>query len=245
MRTPSLAYRVTTELRTAITDGAFDLGEPLSEDALSEIFDVSRTPVREALRQLQAEGLVDVVPKSGTYIFKPTEEDIIELADWRLMMEASAAKLAVERDHKTTSEALKSLLPAMKAALEADDRREYNRLDARFHQTFVNHSANRYLQSSYALHAARVAALRAHLSVVTIGATAVSMAEHARIAELADAQDTEEIVSILEVHILRSRTSYTAILRARSEANSATRRERMRHKLMSGLRPLTPEPRES
>jgi DNA-binding GntR family transcriptional regulator len=231
LRDSSLAYGVAQELRTAIMDGAFNLGEPLSEDVLSEIFGVSRTPVREALRELQAEGLVDIVPKSGTYIFQPSPEEILELGDCRLKFESWAVELAVATSRDAAADELAMLLSAMTAALDADDRREYNRLDARFHQTFLDHCGNRYLQGAYRMNAARISALRAHLASRTAGATATSMDEHARIVELFRGGDAAGVASVLERHILRTRDSYASALRHRGTAESGSKRDRLMHKL--------------
>ncbi|HYI73318.1 MAG TPA: winged helix-turn-helix domain-containing protein, partial [Skermanella sp.] len=68
---PSMALQVADRIRNAIILAEFDLGEALSEDSLAAAMGISRTPVREALRLLQTEGLVTVVPKSGTFVFNP------------------------------------------------------------------------------------------------------------------------------------------------------------------------------
>jgi DNA-binding GntR family transcriptional regulator len=231
VRDSSLAYGVAAELRTAIMDGAFNLGEPLSEDTLSDIFGVSRTPVREALRQLQAEGLVDVVPKSGTYIFKPSSEEIFELGDYRLKLETWAVELAIATNPDAAATDLEKLLADMTAALDADDRREYNRLDARFHSTFFNHCGNRYLQQAYRMNVARISALRAHLASRTAGATATSMDEHALILDRFRSGDAQGVASVLEAHILRTRESYSAALRNREAVESGSKRDRLMQKL--------------
>ena len=70
----SLVPTIADKIRAAIVDAELDFGENLSEDTLASAFEVSRTPVREALNLLQMEGLVIIVPKSGTYVFTPTLE---------------------------------------------------------------------------------------------------------------------------------------------------------------------------
>jgi DNA-binding GntR family transcriptional regulator len=231
MRDSSLAYGVAAELRTAIMDGAFNLGEPLSEDTLSDIFGVSRTPVREALRELQAEGLVDVVPKSGTYIFKPSPDEIFELGDCRLKFETWAVELAIAGNREAAANDLATLLSEMTEALEADDRREYNRLDARFHLTFFDHCGNRYLQRAYRMNVARISALRAHLASRTAGATATSMDEHALILDRFRQGDAAGVATVLESHILRTLDSYASALRHREAVESGSKRDRLLQKL--------------
>lgn len=231
MRDSSLAYGVAAELRTAIMDGAFNLGEPLSEDVISDIFGVSRTPVREALRELQAEGLVDIVPKSGTYIFRPSADEILELGDCRIRFEAWAVELAIAANREGAANDLATLLAAMTDALDADDRREYNRLDARFHLTFFDHCGNRYLQRAYRMNVARISALRAHLASRTAGATATSMEEHALIVERFRRGDAAGVAAVLERHILRTGDSYASALRQREVVESGSKRDRLMQKL--------------
>lgn len=75
----SLVVRLADNIREAIVSARLDLGEALSEESLAAAFEVSRTPVREALALLQTEGLVNVVAKSGSYVFSPTEDDIVKI----------------------------------------------------------------------------------------------------------------------------------------------------------------------
>ena len=93
----SLVPTIADKIRAAIVDAELDFGENLSEDTLASAFEVSRTPVREALNLLQMEGLVIIVPKSGTYVFTPTLEDIAELCDYRVGLEKQAIALTPQK----------------------------------------------------------------------------------------------------------------------------------------------------
>ena len=116
----SLAAQVSARLREAIIDGRFALGEMISEEALATSFGVSRTPVREALSQLQSLGLVQVRPQRGSYVFAPTGEDIAALCEFRLVMEPCAARLAWAHDRQGTLSIMKTALADMAAARKAD-----------------------------------------------------------------------------------------------------------------------------
>ena len=78
----SLTTQVTEVIRDAIIDGRFPLGEALSELKLAAAFKVSRTPVREALTALQSQGLIEIRPQSGSFVFMPSDEDVGELAEF-------------------------------------------------------------------------------------------------------------------------------------------------------------------
>src|SRR5258705_4188311 len=91
----TLAAQVTDRIRRAILDAEFGLGEPLSEDSLATALGVSRTPVREALNALQAQGLISIEPQRGSYVFSPSEQDVEELCAFRRLLEAEAMRLCL------------------------------------------------------------------------------------------------------------------------------------------------------
>src|SRR5690606_10952347 len=97
----SLADRVATQLQDAIISGTPDLGETLSEEAIVDALEVSRTPVRQALQLLQSRGLVQIRPRSGTFVFEPSEKQIAEMTEFRVTLELQAARWAFE-DRKST-----------------------------------------------------------------------------------------------------------------------------------------------
>ena len=78
-------------------DGRLALGEALSELKLAAALNVSRTPVRDALTALQLQGLIDVRPQSGSFVFMPSEEDVAELAEFRRVMELTALRFCFAR----------------------------------------------------------------------------------------------------------------------------------------------------
>jgi DNA-binding GntR family transcriptional regulator len=75
-RPPSLASLAEGRLREAIENAEFQLGESLSEDKLATFLGVSRTPVREALNSLSLQGLVEIFPQRGSYVFSPSGEEV-------------------------------------------------------------------------------------------------------------------------------------------------------------------------
>jgi DNA-binding GntR family transcriptional regulator len=227
----SLAADVAARLRTAIMDGAFELGEALSEDLVSSAFGVSRTPVREALRTLRTQGLVEIVPKSGTYIFRPSVEQLHELCECRLRLECAAVELALETDPERLRSTLDGLLAPMREALDAADFLRYNQLDAQFHLAFLDCCGNRYLRSAYDLIYAQISAIRVHLSVRTAGAFDESMREHHTVVELVAGRDVTGLVTVLGHHIDRAKQVYATSLQERERSSRLSRGQRIRNKL--------------
>ena len=213
----SLALRLADNIREAIVSARLDLGEALSEESLAAAFEVSRTPVREALALLQTEGLVNVVAKSGSYVFSPTEVDIVELCEHRVTLEVEASRRSLERNPEVTLQALRDALTQMSSALEQDDRLSYGAADTEFHSSFFKFSANRYLVDAYERNLGRVAALRTHLAQRARHEPDRSFKDHWRMIELAETGNYRALATLLSQHILRTRESYIVTLRERQE----------------------------
>src|SRR5919112_2312668 len=123
----SLAQKVAARLRQAIVEGEFPPGAVVAEEMLAQSFGVSRTPVREALNQLQLQGLIVIRPQVGSFVFSPDAEDIAMLCEFRLILEPRAARLAYRNDQAGTLADLETVLSDMKKALEAKDKVAYGR----------------------------------------------------------------------------------------------------------------------
>ncbi|HET7304934.1 MAG TPA: GntR family transcriptional regulator, partial [Segeticoccus sp.] len=93
----SIQGRVIEAMRERIISGELEPGTSLSEIALAEAFGVSRTPVREALKQLQTEGLVEIRPRVGTFVTAPSRREINELFEMKALLEGAAARLLAQR----------------------------------------------------------------------------------------------------------------------------------------------------
>src|SRR5260370_18317150 len=120
-RPRSLAATVAERLRQAIIDAELPLGSELSEVRLAAKLGVSRTPVRESLSLLQLQGLVNIVPQKGSYVFFPTEQDIIDLCEYRIVIEIRAISFALARRREATLTMLDAAMAAMAEACRQKD----------------------------------------------------------------------------------------------------------------------------
>ena len=204
----SLTIQVTDSIREAIVDGRFPLGEALSELKLAAAFKVSRTPVREALTALQAQGLIEIRPQSGSFVFMPSEEDVGELAEFRRIMEVTALRFCFARRREETLRQMRARLDEMERAQEADDRLGVARADTAFHQAIAENSANEYLIGAYRLMSGRVAALRTHNLLATDKVRDSALAEHRALISAFAKGDLERAEDILAEHVLRMRIRY-------------------------------------
>lgn len=204
----SLTALVADRIREAIVDGRLALGEALSEARLAEAFDVSRAPVRDALAQLRIEGVIDVRPQSGSFVFAPSDEDIAELAEFRAMLETTALRLCFERHRDAARDGMRTAADAMERARHAGDRLAVARADTAFHQAIAGNCGNGYLIESYRLISGRVAALRTHNLVAADAVRKGSLDEHRALIAAFAKGDLVRAETILAEHIRRMRQRY-------------------------------------
>lgn len=159
----TLADQIADRVRASIISGEYTLGSLIAEEALAGSFGVSRTPVRQALNLLQVEGLVNILPQRGNFVFEPDEQDIVELTEFRSQIEPGAARLAYSLNSQVLVATLGAAVDEMQAAREAKDPLRSSNADTEFHEALVRHCGNRYMQAAYSLVSARIASLRNQL----------------------------------------------------------------------------------
>jgi DNA-binding GntR family transcriptional regulator len=196
----SLRHSVLPELRRRIIEGDYRLGEQLSENALAIEFGMSRTPVREALMTLQAEGLVEVRPQRGTYVFSLEGNATREICDLRGILEAGALALAARRDGAGLARRLGSLVDEAAAAWKRRRLRDCERLDLAFHECLIEASDNGLLIDSYRRIAGQVNALRFRLPAPA-GRIEAALRQHRQIAGLVARDDIPAARRALGDHV--------------------------------------------
>ena len=118
-----LAELAEQSIRDAIVDGGLKLGEQVSEAQLALQLGVSKTPVREALLRLSRDGLVDVHPQRGTFVFRLTPDQVTQLCRYRAMVEVDALREAVASEPRALVEAMARCVAQMRRAERARDAR--------------------------------------------------------------------------------------------------------------------------
>jgi DNA-binding GntR family transcriptional regulator len=211
-----LAAQVAQRLRLAIQDGEFPLGEALSELKLAAWLGVSRTPVREALNALQVEGLIDIRPQSGSFVFAPSEESVGELSEFRRIIERAALRLCFARRKDETLGQMREASEAMEQAEAAGDVLAASRADTAFHQCIAENSANAFLIQSYGLISGRVAALRTHNNSGPGTLRVKGMREHRAIIAAFAKGELDAAELILDEHVARMRAGFQAARRSRA-----------------------------
>ena len=196
-RHQALRDQVLAELRQRIVDGDYPPGQRLTEDRLAADFGVSRNPVREALRIVEADGLVTMVPRRGAVVATPDASAIADLFAVRTALESVAARLAAQRATPQDVADLRALLDAARKATDRDDLSRVAELNTELHQRVIEISGNRWLSSI-------ASALYLHVQwVFRIGAAhraPHSWQEHIRLVDAIEAGDAEGAEAAARAH---------------------------------------------
>ena len=194
----SLGEFVHAWLRDAIRDGSYQPGERIREAEVAVRLDVSRTPVREAFRRLQADGLLVLTPWRGAEVAQLDRGQVVELYAMRRVLEGTAAGLAAEHATDAEIDHLFDLLKQDKSARGDPGRQlEINRA---FHQALYAAAHNRYLLKALNALADSLALLKSTTYEVP-GRAAVALGEHGVIAEAIRNRDAEVAERVTRAHI--------------------------------------------
>ena len=136
-------------IRSLIINGKLSLGQQLTENFLQKSFGFSKTPIREALAQLKAEGIVVSEAHKGFRVFKMDEKDLSEFCEFRLALESQALKSAYKNSRLELVRVLKDSIKEFKESIKKKDFIKYNLIDTKFHKSFFILSSNRYLIKNY------------------------------------------------------------------------------------------------
>lgn len=138
----TLAYRVYEMVKDRILSGELPPGTRLKDDELARTFGVSNTPVREAMGELEKDGLIETIPYRGRFVKKMSIEETREVYDVRMALEALAARLAVKRIAESQLEEMEKALEKYVIAFETDDITAGLEADLAFHDLIVQASGN-------------------------------------------------------------------------------------------------------
>lgn len=151
INTSSITEQVAEKIRTAIVSGEYEPGSNLSESNLSQYFKVSRTPIREALKQLEREGLVEIIPRVGTCVKKPTEKEITELFAIKEVLEGLAAGQLAESKNKKIIKKLEKNIMDMQQAIADNNNHLYVEANNEFHNNIIDGANNSKLKNMISL----------------------------------------------------------------------------------------------
>ncbi len=228
---PLIKKRATDEvyssLRLAILTRQFLPGQRLLADELASQLGVSLTPVRHALQQLAVESLVEIHPRSGTYVASISSEDLADTFEIRLALELLAGRRCISRMGGVGLQRFESLLVGLgKAVRNAEDMKQHEALNLDFHRALFDLAGSKRLSDLYE-------SLNAHIQIARVHAAegpslqalrarlAQEQAEHEAIVSALAARSLPKLDAALRAHITRSQESLISAIGARDAQRPA------------------------
>ncbi len=219
-RTESLGEAVTSVLREAIFTGKLKPGERLVEESLAEQLGTSRGPIRDAMRQLQQEGLVTVLPRRGAVVSTPSVDEARQAYGLRIVLEEYAASLAVEHLDDEDLGQLGKRITQMQAAADSDDLHTLLSHDEAFHDIVWYASRHQKLlqmraQIAPQIHAYTVAAGHLYPDLHVLADS------HVPVLEALISRDPERVKAAIRDHVALGARLWIEILSQLAEPDEA------------------------
>ncbi len=198
-------------LRQAILRGEIQPGERLMEIHLAQKLGVSRTPVREAIRMLELEGLVMTIPRRGAVVAEITVSDLEDVLEVRLALEELAVQIVCKKLTQEQLDEMKALAAGFRRTLDGDDVGECAQADMAFHEAIYNATGNKRLVQI--LNNLREQMYRYRMEYLKDKSShRILVEEHAEILQALEARDEQRALEATRQHIARQREHIIAEL---------------------------------
>lgn len=204
------ADRSVAVLREMILDGSLEPGERLNEVHLSQALGISRGPLREALRRLSSEGLLNLVPHRGAFVPAFGPGQLADLYELRIALEVHAARMVAQLEDRSGLDELVTALDGAAAAIGDEGSAAYPS-DRDFHRTLLRLAASPALAEAADSVTARISLARSRSASQPARARA-ALAEHRDILAALVAGDADEAARLVRVHLLASLDNAISLL---------------------------------
>ena len=208
----ALHDQVAARLRTMLVEGQLAPGAKLNERELCEQLRVSRTPLREAIKLLGAEGLVDLLPNRGAAAVRLTEADVRHAFEVLAGLEAMSGEFAAQRITEDELAEIRALNYEMMACYTRQDLSGYYRLNARIHTAINLAAKNPILTDTYQRINARVQSLRFRTNQVA-AKWKRAVKEHEQMVDALAAHDADGLRALLIAHLANKRDTVLQLMR--------------------------------
>jgi DNA-binding GntR family transcriptional regulator len=170
---------------------------------------VTKAPIRSAYIRLEGEGLIEIRPQSGTFVFRPTVDELRALCELRTALEVEAVGMAMDRDPAGLEADIRRICIEMHEALKTRARAVYQQLDTEFHLCIIGRANSPLLEQTYRSQVnSRFAALRYRFSREAAH-NAYSIAEHEALREAITNRNRDQVVALLRAHIAYTERYYS------------------------------------
>jgi DNA-binding GntR family transcriptional regulator len=214
----SLQEKVFEKLQEDILMGKLQAGDSITELAISNELGLSRTPVREAIRRLESEGLVQYIPNKGAIVIGISEQEILDIYTIREMIEGLAVRWAVPKITQEEVEELRDTVELMEFYTKKNNVDLLKMLDSHFHEVIfqackslpINHTLKNF--HGYSIRARK-------LCYENPERAQLALEEHKGIYHAVEERDAKKAEELLKQHIRNSSTYYLKFLRERMQGN--------------------------
>ncbi len=211
---------VVSGIRDLIVEGELTPGSHIAERVLCERFGVSRTPLREALKVLASEGLIELAPNRGARVLQLTEADVEEMFEVMGTLEALAGELAAKRITREQLAEVKALHYQMALHYTRGELMPYFRLNQEIHGKIFEIAGNRTLMNVYGGLTGRIRRAR-YIANISKTRWAEAIEEHEQILAVLETRDGEALGTILKNHLRKTCETVKQALREDDAAGSA------------------------
>ncbi|GAA0704211.1 GntR family transcriptional regulator [Paraclostridium ghonii] len=195
------------EIRNAIFEGKLNQGDRLIENNIAKCMGVSRTPVREALRQLEIEGLAVNVPRKGTLVKGISKEDAIEIYDIREVLEGLVSRLACLHITRIEIRRLKEIISIMEDCIKISSNMEYIKAHNEYNEILLNASKNKRLIDRLETIYDYLKSLR-RISLLTDERRLEAIKEHNDIVQAIETGDEELAEKVARIHVYNAKQAF-------------------------------------
>ena len=210
----SLPEQVANRLRDMIVQNELVPGDRIRERTISTALNVSRTPLREALQVLAAEGLVDLLPNRGAVVADPSPDMVRQMLEVQAMLEWHAGKLFCVNAADEAVAEVRALHYEMLAAYSRRDRLAYFKLNQRIHRAIIENAGNVVLSEMHGMLSARLYRFRYQPNLKQEHWES-AVAEHDRILRAVETRDADELGTALSEHLHTTWRKLDAMMAAR------------------------------
>ncbi|MBE7638155.1 FCD domain-containing protein [Sneathiella sp. P13V-1] len=176
-------------------------GTKLSEDALCEIFNVSRTTIRKVLQRLAHEKVVEIQPNRGAFVAEPTPEEAMDVLEARRVIEASVMKSAAQKATPADIKRLKNMIGREEKAIEKGEHSKWVALSGEFHLELARIANNHTLEEFLRELVSRTSLIHVQYQSNKIAAQSCSCDEHQDILKAMEAKDVDLAVDLMGMHL--------------------------------------------
>ena len=211
----SLRGKVFKKLREDILNGRYQENDELREAAIGEELGVSRTPVREAIKKLEEEHLVVIMPKCGAKVASFTDKDVTDALDVRLTVEDMAVRLAARNMKPDQIAELKAINREMETAIRVKDISKISEADNRLHNRICIGADNRVLLKIMYMLEEQVLRYRVEY-IKSVKDYKELIDEHNELIRALEAKNEDAAARIIDLHIMKQKETICEIIRKQS-----------------------------